>query len=80
MSGKLYVLIRTHESQHDPHRNWESPPRRITHDVRRGKRIFFSASPEFTPGCGEHIPHPFRLPAICEGNDEAVRKTLTGVL
>src|SRR5436305_5404613 len=33
----------TYDPQQDPHRNGESPPRRITHDRRRGEVIFLAA-------------------------------------
>jgi len=44
VSGKLHVLIGTHDPQHEPHRSRELPSRGIMHDVRRGKLIFLSAS------------------------------------
>ena len=41
---KFHVLVRTHDPQHDAHRNRESPPRRITHYAWREKLIFLPAS------------------------------------
>ena len=43
-SGKLHVLVGTHDPQHGPDRNGESLPCRIVHDFRRGKLIFLPAS------------------------------------
>jgi CubicO group peptidase (beta-lactamase class C family) len=34
-SGKLHVLVRTHDAQREAHRNRESPPHGIAHDPRR---------------------------------------------
>jgi hypothetical protein len=46
-SGKLYVLVGTHDPQHGPDRNGESLPCRIMHDFRRGKLMFLPASLQF---------------------------------
>ena len=69
---KIHVLIRTHEPQYEPHRNWESPPRRIMHDVGRGKLIFLPTRSKFAAPCREHVPHPLGLATVSEGDDEAV--------
>jgi hypothetical protein len=75
MSRKLHVLIRTDDPQHDPHRNRESTARRITHDLRRGKLVIPPASLKFAPACREHVLHPFRLAAVGERDNEAVRRS-----
>ena len=52
---KLHVFIRADDPQNDPHRNRESPPRRVTHDIRCGKLVVLSASLQFAPASREHV-------------------------
>ena len=79
--GKLDVLIRTHDPQHDPHREGEPPPRGITHDVRRGKLIFVATSFEFTSARHEDVLRPLRFTTVGQAtmNPLDVRNTFTGV-
>jgi hypothetical protein len=72
---KLHVLIRTHDPQHESHRNGETTSRGVTHDLRRGKLVFLPASLKFAAACREHVLHPFRLAAVGERDDEAVRRS-----
>lgn len=69
---KLPILIRANDLQDDPHREQESTPRGITHDVRRGKLIYLPASLEFAPVCREHVLHPLAFAAVGECDDECI--------
>src|SRR5437588_3901445 len=73
--GKLYVLVRTHDPQHDAHRNRELTPCRITHDLRCGKLILLPTSLKFATVCRNNVLHPLRLAAVGERDDEAVRRS-----
>src|SRR5271167_266281 len=75
LNRKLHVLTRTHDPQHEAHRNRESRPSWIMHDIRAGKLIFFPASLEFASPCRKDVLHPLRLAAIGERDNEAVRRS-----
>ena len=81
VTGELHVLISTRDPQHDPHRNWKPPPRRITHYFRCGKLIFFPRVSRFATPCREHVlSHSHWLLSMgAMMNPSGARNTFTGV-
>jgi hypothetical protein len=72
---KLHVIIRTDDPPDDAHRNRESPPRGITHDIRLRNLIIVSASFEFASARSKNVLHPFRLAAVSKSDDESSRRS-----
>jgi hypothetical protein len=57
----------------------ESPPRRITRDIRSGKLMLLPASLQFASACRKHVLHPLRLAAVRELQVVAAPPKITGL-